>query len=359
MSAFIRSTSRCARAVAGTGLAVLLAVSCSSDGSGRTGATAVSPLPTGASAERRPPDPGPTSSAPAESAPIASAAAPSMSATDVGGDDRLPHPIRAAFYYPWYPEAWSQDGLMPFTQYTPSDGLYDSSDPGAVLADVDAMRYAGLDAGIASWWGPGTATDGRFPLLMELGAERGFAWAPYVEREGVEDPSVAEIAGDVRYLVDSYGSSPAVLRVGGRMVVFVYADGGDGCDMAERWVAGAGGDVVLVLKVFPGYLDCAVQPDGWHQYGPASAIEDHSGFSVTVSPGFWKAGESEPRLARDPERFRADVHRMAASGAQWQLVTTYNEWGEGTAVESATDWASSSGFGLYLDILHDELGLDS
>ena len=37
-------------------------------------------------------------------------------------------------------------------------------------------------------------------------------------------------------------------------------------------------------------------------------------------------------------------------------MTTYNEWGEGTAVEPATEWASPSGFGVYLDILHNHLG---
>ena len=44
---------------------------------------------------------------------------------------------------------------------------------------------------------------------------------------------------------------------------------------------------------------------------------------------------------------------MIASGAPFQLVTTFNEWGEGTAVESAQEWASSSGYGAYLDALHD------
>ena len=43
---------------------------------------------------------------------------------------------------------------------------------------------------------------------------------------------------------------------------------------------------------------------------------------------------------------------MVASREQWQLVTTFNEWGEGTAVEGATEWQSSSGYGAYLDALH-------
>jgi hypothetical protein len=42
---------------------------------------------------------------------------------------------------------------------------------------------------------------------------------------------------------------------------------------------------------------------------------------------------------------------MVRSKANWQLVTTFNEWGEGSAVESAQEWASPSGFGTYLDAL--------
>jgi hypothetical protein len=46
---------------------------------------------------------------------------------------------------------------------------------------------------------------------------------------------------------------------------------------------------------------------------------------------------------------------MVASRARFQLVTTFNEWGEGTAVESARQWQSASGFGTYLDTLHQVL----
>jgi hypothetical protein len=43
---------------------------------------------------------------------------------------------------------------------------------------------------------------------------------------------------------------------------------------------------------------------------------------------------------------------MNASAAPWQIVTTFNEWGEGTATESAQEWSSASGYGTYLDALH-------
>jgi hypothetical protein len=44
---------------------------------------------------------------------------------------------------------------------------------------------------------------------------------------------------------------------------------------------------------------------------------------------------------------------MVASNAPWQLVISFNEWPEGTSVESGLGWETPSGFGAYLDALHD------
>ena len=61
-------------------------------------------------------------------------------------------------------------------------------------------------------------------------------------------------------------------------------------------------------------------------------------------------------FTRDLAEWRANVEEMAASGDPFQLVVSFDEWGEGTAVESAEEWATPSGYGAYLDALHDVLG---
>ena len=46
---------------------------------------------------------------------------------------------------------------------------------------------------------------------------------------------------------------------------------------------------------------------------------------------------------------------MVASGEPWQLITTWNEWGEGTAIEAAREWVGPyCGLcnGPYVNILH-------
>jgi hypothetical protein len=265
---------------------------------------------------------------------------------------RTEPPIRAAFYYPWFPQAWTQGGFQPFTQFRPSLGFYSSSRRATVRRQIADMQYGHISAGIASWWGRGSATDARMPLLLGAAAGTGFRWSVYYEPEGQGDPSVEQIRSDLQYLRDRYGSNPAFLHRGGRFVVFVYAQPSDGCGMADRWRQADTVGAYVVLKVFPGYRTCADQPDGWHQYDPAVASDNQRGWSFSISPGFYKAGETWPRLARNLARWRRDVRAMAASRAPFQLVTTYNEWGEGTAVESATRWASRSGHGAYMDALH-------
>lgn len=262
-------------------------------------------------------------------------------------------PIRAAFYYPWFPQAWSQSGYDPYTRYRPSLGYYDGAAASVVATQIGALRYAGVQVGIASWWGQGTLTDTRIPLLLKTASAVRFRWTLYYEAEAYGDPSATQIASDLAYIARRYASSPSFLRIGGRPVIFVYASGGDGCSMAQRWkAANATAGFYVVLKVFAGYRGCSAQPSGWHQYAAASRSDSQRGYSFSVSPGFWLITESAPRLARDPAAFASAVRAMVASDAPFQLITTFNEWGEGTAVESATQWSSGSGYGTYLDILH-------
>jgi hypothetical protein len=272
--------------------------------------------------------------------------------TEPGGNSHLP--LRAAFYYPWYPEAWKQSHLNPYTKYQPSLGDYDSSSVSVLKQHIAEMQYGQIEAGIASWWGPGSPTDTRIPLLLSAARGTGFKWALYYEAEGQGDPPPTQIASDLAYISSRYANDPAYLRLDGKLVLFAYADARDRCGMVDRWKqAGALSKAYVVMKVFTGFKSCANQPAGWHQYAPAVAEHSVAGNSFSISPGFNKASESAPRLSRDLNRWYAEIQQMVASGAPFQLITTFNEWGEGTAVEPATDWAAGGQFGAYLQALHD------
>jgi hypothetical protein len=261
-------------------------------------------------------------------------------------------PLRAAFYYPWYPQAWSQQGVHPYSNYEPSLGYYDSGSQAVIKQQITAMQYGQIQAGIASWWGQGSPTDSRVKSLLAAAAGTAFLWTLYYEPEGQGDPSPAAIASDLAYIRARYANDPSYLHIDGRFVLFVYSDAKDGCATVDRWSQARAQGAYVVMRVFPGYRKCSSQPDGWHQYAPANPTDDVPGQSFSISPGFAKAGES-PRLGRDLTRWYADIQMMVASGEPWQLVTTFNEWGEGTAVEDAKSWSSGGPYGAYLQALHD------
>ncbi len=274
-------------------------------------------------------------------------------ATPSGSSFQPAAPIRAAFFYPWFPQAWTQLGIYPYTNYHPSLGYYSSTDDAIIDQQLRLAAQAHLEAFISSWWGQGQHTDTALQYILGRSERAGspypnLRWAIYYENESQGDPSVTQLVSDLQYLSSRAFNHSSYLRVKGKPVVFVYADGADSCAMANRWVQAKnaiGGNLYLVLKVFVGYATCASQPDSWHQYSPAVGYDQQGTLSAVAAPGFWLKGNAV-RLVRDPVRFESDVKKVVASGAFWQLITTWNEWGEGTSVEPATEWGNS-----YIDIL--------
>ena len=180
----------------------------------------------------------------------------------------------------------------------------------------------------------------------------GLKWSIYHEDERHQDASPEKLRADLNYLKSWFAWHPAWAHIDRRPVVFVYNEAG--CEVADRWMKASNGEWYVVLKLFKGYRECSTQPDSWHQYGPVDAVVRIPGVSYSVSPGFWRADIERPLLPRVPrEDFCENVKEMVESGDPWQLITTFNEAGEGTMIEaSSKHWGSDTKFGFYLDCLN-------
>ena len=212
------------------------------------------------------------------------------------------------------------------------------------------MQYGQIQAGIASWWGQGSKTDARIADLLAAANGTSFCWTLYYEPAiGGGSP---QIASDLAYIQSHYATNPNFLHVNGKPVLFVYSRAVASCTDTATWDTANNGAYYLNLQVFGGYTSCPSQPDNWHQYGAAVAADHQSGHSYSISPGFYKYNEASPRLVRDAARWQQNVAAMVASHEPWQLITTFNEWLEGSSVEDASEWQSASGQGVYLDTLH-------
>lgn len=262
-------------------------------------------------------------------------------------------PLRIAAYYPWFPEGWTHAGYDPFTHYRPTLGFYDAGDRTVIQRHIRAMQWGRISAATYSWWGRDSQTDARLAAHLEEAARLGFKFAVYHELEGYGDASPDELRADLEHIVSRYASSPGYLKIRGRPVVFVYGDADDGrdCDVARRWEQANTVGAFVVLRSFKGFLACAALADGWHPYSANKYEFDLSPWAYSISPGFHFAVEDRPKRRRHLRTWDRAVRRMAASQAQFHFVISFNEWGEGTAIESATQWRSPSGYGRYLDVL--------
>jgi hypothetical protein len=269
-------------------------------------------------------------------------------------------PLRGQFFYPWYPESWTS----PAPHYTPTLGApYNQDTAPVVAAQVDQLNYAKTDVAISSWWGQGSKTDSRLQPYLTAAHGTNLKFAPYYECDGnacantpgAPNPTAAAITSDLNYLAANYIYDPNYLWVAGKPVVFVYNANDTDCGVVDRWQqanTAATQQFYVVLKVFSGYTACANQPNNWHQYGPSSREDVQGSHSISISPGYWKYTDAAATLSRSVSAFTTAVNDMNCAKTDFKLVTTFNEEGEGTGTEPATQWSSASGYGQYLDVLH-------
>jgi len=267
----------------------------------------------------------------------------------------LQYPLRGAFYYAWYPETWSVNGKP--VSYSPTLGKkYSNGDPVVQRTHINALNHIHVDVAIVSWWGIDVTLErARLTNLLDKSIGTPLKWTIYQEQERYSNESPQDIRRNtLDYLRKWFAWHPSWAYIDNRPIIFLFNEGS--CDVAKRWSLASNNTWYVVLKSFRGFERCPYQPDHWHQYGPASAVVHVKGNSFAVSPGFRRADGKGPRLPRlSKSSFRENVRNMVDSGENWQLVTTFNEWGEGTAVEAAYDWGGtdSGEYGVYMDALHD------
>ncbi|MCU1602489.1 MAG: hypothetical protein JWO22_3198 [Frankiales bacterium] len=233
----------------------------------------------------------------------------------------------------------------------------DYHDAEVIRNQIADMQYGGQQVGLYSWFGRNSFPDQVFPTHLRAADDSTFRWAVLNEDEGQgKNPSSSAAKADLDWIYSRYGQDPSYYRIGGKPVMFLYGDAGDTCNAAARWeAADSAHRFFIVMKAVSGYTGCRPQPQGWYGYAPANG-HWAQGNSFAVSPGFNKVGESSARLGRSVSRFASDVRAMKASKTRFHITTTWNEWTESTGVEQATEWASRSGHGAYVDQMHSILG---
>lgn len=302
---------------------------------------------------------------------LALAAAPAW-----GVPRRYPRQV-LAFYYPWYgnPKTsgrwfhWQgPQGEAPRQSPTlnhPLLGLYDSHDADVIRTHVSQAKAAGITALIVSWWGVDSFEDKALPAILDAARAAGLRVTVYLEQQ---KDGAGGAARDIAYLTRTYGTHPAWLRVKAQPVLFLYlqalrdlpardwrkaAEGtfliGDVSPRETRdfaaWAPFMDGIHVYVLAPYLKGMT-PVQMKAWadRTYPVWRRMSGTKLFCATVIPGFDDSrvpGRPAPRptVARyDGATYRTLWDAAIRHDADWVLVTSFNEWHEGSEIEPSTEY---------------------
>lgn len=284
-----------------------------------------------------------------------------------------------AFYYGWYgnPQVsgrwhhWDQvdeaNQRIGSSTHYPKLGPYDSHDPKVIEQHCRWAKEAGVDGFIVSWWHPGDFHDAGIPLMLDTAQKVGLEVTVYFETVPTRTKEQALEYG--LYLLNRYGKHPAWMKLNGKPVLFIYgrAIGEIGLD-SWLWVISEANRQYEGGAVFVGdqiSQRAARIFDGTHTYNPTGATARKSADEirqwakatfpqwvttagddriacVTIIPGYddSKLGRPEPRPIthrHDGLTYRILWEEAIAANPDWILITSWNEWHEGSEIEPSVE----------------------
>lgn len=278
-----------------------------------------------------------------------------------------------AFTYPWFDESAATDPRLALHPAQP----WRSWDPDDALRASQQARQSGIDGFVMSWAG---ATRNGLALHQTLAAATATNGTATVLLETVEAGSAAVAQQWIAEALQQ-SDSPAFLRLGGVPVVFVF-DGGrlSGAEWREitHNLAAAGTPVRLVGDTWDGpggantglyrynaLLQTETDPmtgselTEWNQ-GVSRALRARATLGSGEAPGLVVATVQpgwDDRRVRGADRltvgwggtatYDATWAAALAGEADWVVITSWNEWFEGTgiapSVEQGTTGLSATG----------------
>ena len=285
-----------------------------------------------------------------------------------------------AFYYGWYGNPATTGSWLHWSgvdaaarridnaTHYPALGAYDTHSAAVVDQQCRWAKDAGVTGFIATWWRQGDFHDQGLPLLLDTASRFGLRVTVYFEQVNPDRVTAEGAAEDLLYILERYGRHPAWLVADGKPAIFVY-----GRALGQLKLTGWERVIAQVNTRYPGgalFIGDTLSSegarvfDGLHTYNPTGSttgksVEEirvwardafpkwiaaaGSGIAcVTLLPGYddTRLGRSPPRPTtdrHDGETYRVLWREAIDANPDWILISTWNEWHEGTEIEPSLE----------------------
>jgi hypothetical protein len=212
------------------------------------------------------------------------------------------------------------------------------------------------------------------PLLLAVAGKHKLSVSAYYEKIAGDDTvsRIMTAVGDIDYLLTHYGGDVAWLRAGGKPVLFVYGRAVHELSPADWQVVIAQvrqdnpGGVVLIadsldprfVSAFDGASTYNITGQTQHKSPPEIQAWAHAAFpkmvaaagpgkisTVTIIPGYDDRNLGRPLPRPVTERWGGETYRVLwqeaiAAAPNYVLITSWNEWHEGSELEPSIEYGS-------------------